>query len=450
MSDNNTPRDALAPRVYVRTFGCQMNVHDSERMIALLRQRGYVLVDSPDGADVVIVNTCEVRDKADQKMLSAIGRLRASKQEHPGQQVVVAGCGAQLRGAQLLERNPHIDVVVGPDQIGRLPEWLDQARRQGQTVIATDWWQGYGPDPAERLPQEFVPGSISAFVTAMTGCNNFCTYCIVPTTRGRERSRPLQAIVDEVAHLTERGVREVTLLGQCIDAYGRDLADKPSFGALLQSVASVPALSRLRFMTSHPRYVDDSLVQAFAQEPKICSHLHLPAQSGSDRILKAMRRRYDRATIIDKVQRLRQARPDLSLTTDFIVGFPGETEADFADTLDLVETLKFAGMFSFAYSERPGTPAAELADSVPPALRSERLARLNAAQEPYNRQALERWVGQDVEVLVDGVSARNSDRLAGRLGQNIVVNFSGHAAAGQLVQVHVEAAKANTLDGQIL
>lgn len=439
-----------SPTVYLRTFGCQMNVHDSERMAALLQEQGYHIVDSPEGADVVIVNTCEVRDKADQKMLSAIGRLRQTKAEHPSQQVVVAGCGAQLRGAQIFERNSHVDLVLGPDQIGRIPELLQQVKLQGQRIVATDWWAGYGPDPAARVDGEYQPGSISAFVTAMTGCNNHCTYCIVPTTRGRERSRLLPDIVDEVRKLVDNGVREVTLLGQCIDAYGRDLADKPSFGELLLKVAAIPDLLRLRFMTSHPRYVDDSLVQAFAQEPKICSHLHLPAQSGSDRVLKAMHRRYDRATVVDKVRQLRAARPDLSLTSDFIVGFPGESEAEFNETLSLLRELRYDGIFSFAYSERPGTRAEKLDGAMPMALRKERLARLAEVQEPITRAALDRWVGQEVEVLVDGVSARNAERMSGRTGQNIVVNFTGAAKPGELVRVQVNEAKANTLDGLLL
>ena len=439
-----------SPSLYLRTFGCQMNVHDSERMAALLVKQGYHIVDSPEGADVVIINTCEVRDKADQKMLSAIGRLRGTKSEHPGQQVVVAGCGAQLRGAQIFERNSHVDLVLGPDQIGLIPELLQQVKLQGQRIVATDWWAGYGPDPAARVDGEYAPASVSAFVTAMTGCNNFCTYCIVPTTRGRERSRPLADIVSEVQKLVVNGVREVTLLGQCVDAYGRDLQDKPSFGKLLREVAAIPELLRLRFMTSHPRYVDDSLVQAFAQEPKICSHLHLPAQSGSDRVLKAMHRRYDRATVVDKVRQLRAARPDLSLTSDFIVGFPGETEAEFSETLSLLRELRYDGIFSFAYSERPGTRAEKLDGAIAPELRKERLARLAAVQEPITRAALEAWVGREVELLVDGVSARNSERMSGRTGQNIVVNFTGQAQPGQLVKVQITEAKANTLDGLLV
>ena len=450
MQKSESGGNTTSPSVYLRTFGCQMNVHDSERMAALLQQKGYRIVDSPEDADVVIVNTCEVRDKADQKMLSAIGRLRQTKKEHPGQQVVVAGCGAQLRGAQIFERNSHVDLVLGPDQIARIDELLQQVRLQGQRIVATDWWGGYGPDPAARLDGEFATGQISAFVTAMTGCNNYCTYCIVPTTRGRERSRPLGDIVEEVRRLTETGVREVTLLGQCVDAYGRDLKDKPSFGRLLREVAAIPDLARLRFMTSHPRYVDDSLLQAFADEPKICSHLHLPAQSGSDRVLKAMHRRYDRATVLEKVRLLRQARPDLSLTSDFIVGFPGETEDDFALTLSLLREVRYDGIFSFAYSERPGTAAEKIAEVVPIELRKQRLARLAEVQDPITRAALDAWVGREVELLVDGVSARNSERMSGRSTHNIVVNFSGQAQPGELVRVQVNEAKANTLDAALV
>lgn len=450
MRDEVLIGEKSSPSLYLRTFGCQMNVHDSERMAALLQKQGYHLVDSPEGADVVIINTCEVRDKADQKMLSAIGRLRGTKADHPSQQVVVAGCGAQMRGAQIFERNAHVDLVLGPDQIGRIPELLQQVKLQGQRIVATDWWAGYGPDPAARVDGEFKAGAVSAFVTAMTGCNNYCTYCIVPTTRGRERSRSMQDIVDEVGKLVEQGVREVTLLGQCVDAYGLDLDAKPSFGELLLKVAAIPDLLRLRFMTSHPRYVDDSLVQAFAQEPKICSHLHLPAQSGSDRVLKAMHRRYDRATVVDKVRKLRQARPDLSLTGDFIVGFPGESEADFGDSLSLLQELCYDGIFSFVYSERPGTRAVDLDGAVPLELRKERLARMAAVQEPITRAALEAWPGREVEVLVDGVSARNSERMSGRSGQNIVVNFSGQAKAGDLVKIQINEAKANTLDGVLI
>ncbi|MFH1807342.1 MAG: tRNA (N6-isopentenyl adenosine(37)-C2)-methylthiotransferase MiaB [Pseudomonadota bacterium] len=438
---------APAPTLYIRTFGCQMNAHDSGRMVALMQGAGYTLTEDPEGADVVIVNTCEVRDKADQKMLSAVGRLRETKDAHPGQVVVVAGCGAQLRGARLLERNAHVDVVLGPDQIAELPALVAAVRHERVPRVATDWWQGAGADPAARLEGEFPHGEVTAFVTAMTGCDNCCSYCIVPTTRGHERSRPVADILEEVRGLAQVGVREVTLLGQSVNAYGRTLDGAPPFAELLHQVAAVEGVARIRFMTSHPRFVDDALVRAFSSLEAVCSHLHLPVQSGSDRILLAMRRRYDRQLVLERIQALRAARPELALTTDVIVGFPGETEADFTQTLDLVRQVAFDNMFMFAYSERPGTPAAVHPDPLPAPVRAERLARLAEVQAPFTRRGLDRHVGRSVQVLVEGRSARDPEVCTGRCSQNIVVNFRGTAAPGLLVSVRVEEAKANTLYG---
>ncbi|MBN2362037.1 MAG: MiaB/RimO family radical SAM methylthiotransferase, partial [Deltaproteobacteria bacterium] len=313
--------------------------------------------------------------------------------------------------------------------------------------VETGWWQGAGADPAARLPGEPVADTPTAFVTAMTGCDNRCSYCIVPTVRGHERSRPLAAIVDEVARLVEVGVREVTLLGQCVNAYGRGLPGGERFCDLLRAVAAVPGLHRLRFMTSHPRFFDDGLIDAFDELPRLADHVHLPVQSGSDRILAMMGRGYDRALVIDIVDRLRRVRSEIAITTDFIVGFPGETEDDFAQTVALVHRLQFDSMFSFAYSERPGTKAPQLADAVPRALRADRLARLHEAQRPYARRALERWVGHTVEVLAEGASSRDAAAKSGRTRQNIVVNFKGPALAGELAQVSISEAKANTLYG---
>jgi len=424
-----------------------MNEHDSGRMAALLQAAGYVAVDDPALADVCIVNTCEVRDKAEHKMLSTVGRLRESKRQRPGQVVVVAGCGAQLRGGTLFERQHHVDLVLGPDQVADLPHLIEQVRRERARVVATGWWQGVGVDPAARLAGESVAGATTAFVTAMTGCDNRCSYCIVPTVRGSERSRPLDAVVVEVAQLVAQGVREVTLLGQCVNAYGRAWASGPRFVDLLHAVARVPGLLRIRFMTSHPSFFDRALTDAFAELPQLCDHVHLPVQAGADRILAAMGRGYDRSLVIDIVDRLRQVRPEISITTDFIVGFPGESEDDFAQTEDLVHRLQFDAMFSFAFSERPDTPAVLLPDAVPRPLRVERLARLHDAQRPYTRRALERWSGREVEVLVEGWSTRDRTTRSGRTSQNIVVNFEGTALAGELTVVSIVEAKANTLYG---
>jgi len=426
-----------------------MNAHDSGRMAALLRAAGYVEAADEATADVAIVNTCEVRDKAEQKMLSAVGRLRAGKEEAPARVVVVACCGAQLRQEGIFARAGHVDLVLGPDQLANLPRLVGElrAQRRRRRVVATDWWQGSGADPAARQDGEFTPGTATAFVTVMTGCDNRCAYCVVPSTRGRERSRPRAEIVEEVERLVATGVREVTLLGQCVNAYGRGLETGERFADLLRAVGAIAGLARVRFMTSHPRFVDDELIRIFAELPQVASHLHLPVQSGADRILTAMRRGYTRDHVCERIALLREARPALSVTTDIIVGFPGESAVDFEETLSLVREVGFDGMFSFAYSERPGTAALVLEGSVPRTERAARLAQLAEVHAPFARLALERDIGHQVEVLVEGLSTRDAATKSGRTSQNVVVNFEGTAAVGALVPVNIREAKANTLFG---
>jgi tRNA-2-methylthio-N6-dimethylallyladenosine synthase len=424
-------------RFFIETFGCQMNVNDSEKVAGLLLADGYEAAQGPEDADFVFVNTCAVREKATEKLFDALGRLRKLKRRNPELLIGVGGCVAQLQGTKILERAPYVDLLVGTHNFGRVPELV---KRQGGGVDLDRTVDSFA------IPHQTVAHSsaVRAYVTAMEGCNHVCSFCVVPRTRGPEVCRPAEAILAEVESLVARGFAEVMLLGQTVNAY-KD--GSVGFAQLLERVDGVPGLTRLRFTTSHPAHVDLPLALALRDLPRLCPYLHLPVQSGSDRLLGAMRRGYTRAEYLETVALLREFVPDLALSSDVIVGYPGETEADFQLTVDLVEEVGFQGLFVFLYSPRPGTTAFRGADDVPEEEKRRRLQVLNARQQ--QRQSLQnaRHVGRREEVLVDAVSPR----LSGRTREFRIVHFDGPShLLGQLVEVEITGAGANALVGRAL
>jgi tRNA-2-methylthio-N6-dimethylallyladenosine synthase len=428
------------PRVHVKTYGCQMNVYDGERMAEALAPSGYTTVASPEEADLILLNTCHIREKAAEKVYSELGRLKPLKDANPDLRIGVAGCVAQAEGAEIMARQPAVDLVVGPQAYHRLPELVAKAR-DGRAVD-TDFpveskFDALGARPrAKRGP--------TAFLTVQEGCDKFCAFCVVPYTRGAEASRPPEAVVAEARALVERGVREVTLLGQNVNAY---VAQGVTLAGLIGRLAAIEGLDRIRYTTSHPGDMGDDLIEAHAAEPKLMPYLHLPVQSGSDRILKAMNRKHTAAGYLALIERIRAARPEIALSGDFIVGFPGETDADFEDTLAIVEAAGYAHAFSFKYSPRPGTPAAEREGRVPPEVASERLARLQAAITERQRAAQEAMVGRDVTVLFER-AGREPGQVVGKSEHLMAVHAEG-AAIGELRPVRVIAAGPNSLAGAL-
>ncbi|HTO55931.1 MAG TPA: tRNA (N6-isopentenyl adenosine(37)-C2)-methylthiotransferase MiaB [Myxococcota bacterium] len=420
----------MSRRFQIRTFGCQMNQHDAQKMANLLHHDGWTMAPEEEAAELVVIHTCSIREKAEHKLYTELGWLLQRKQAEPGLVVGVGGCVAQQEGEALLRRFPALDFVFGPQNLVHLPELAREARtrRRGLRV-------DYDDDPQARfeLPElhpEFASSSPGrAFVTVMEGCDLFCAYCVVPRTRGREVSRSSEQILAEVRALGDRGVSEVTLLGQTVNAYGRPrpgmTAGEIGFAELLRRVAEIPGIRRIRFTSPHPAFVTDALVEAYRDLPELCPHLHLPVQSGSDRVLEAMNRRYDRAGYVEVVGKLRAARPGIALTTDLIVGFPTETRDDFAETLELMREVRFTDSFSFKYSERPGTPAQRRGlGELDPAEAQERLLQVQALQAELTLAAHEARVGERVDVLVDGHSRRETNHWSGRDPQNRLVNFS--------------------------
>uniref|UniRef100_A0A7C3SHR1 tRNA-2-methylthio-N(6)-dimethylallyladenosine synthase n=1 Tax=Desulfobacca acetoxidans TaxID=60893 RepID=A0A7C3SHR1_9BACT len=429
-------------KLYIRTFGCQMNVADSEQMAQVLAP-DYVRTDCPEEADLFLINTCAIRRKSEEKVKSLLGRLKPLKRRRPDLILGVGGCVAQQEGEQLLKAAPHVDLVFGTRAIQRLPDLVRQAAR-AQTVDV-ELAGGYPDGPRRHWPE----GRSQALITIMQGCNNFCSFCVVPYVRGREFSRDPADIEAEVRDFLAAGGKEVTLLGQNVNSYGRGLATPVTFVELVRRLAALPGLARLRFATSHPKDLSDELIAAFGEVPALCEHLHLPVQSGSNRILKAMNRGYTREQYLDKVAKLRQACPGISLSTDLIVGFPGETEKDFQDTLDLMQEAGFDQSFSFKYSPRPHTRAAALPDQVPEPVKAERLSRLQAVQNDLTLAAHQRLLGQRQEVLVERPSKRSPNQLCGRLRTNQVVNFTGPPTlVGRLVTVEISEAHPHSLKGR--
>ncbi len=427
-------------KLYIRTYGCQMNVADSEQL-ALVLDSDYELTDRPEEADLYLINTCAIRRKSVEKVLSLLGRLKALKRRRPEMLLGVGGCVAQQEGQQLLRQAPHLDLVFGTHGIYRLPDLLAKQRQTGRrlvdTAFAAEMPYLCGPRPA---------GAVQKLVTIMQGCDNYCTYCVVPYVRGPERSRPAADIIAEVAAFVSQGGQEVTLLGQNVNSYGRGLPEAVSFPELLRRLAAFGGLARLRFTTSHPRDLSEDLMNCFAELPPLCEHIHLPVQAGSDGVLARMRRGYTQKDYLTKVERLRQVCPDIAISTDLIVGFPGESEADFQETLTLMRAAAFDSAFYFKYSPRPQTEAATYAEQVPEAVKTERLARLKEVQEQLSLASNQRLVGGVREVLVEGFSKQHNGQLTGRLRSNHVVNFDGPAELiGRLVQVHVTTAHRHSL-----
>ncbi|ADH85507.1 tRNA (N6-isopentenyl adenosine(37)-C2)-methylthiotransferase MiaB [Desulfurivibrio alkaliphilus] len=442
--------------LYIETFGCQMNERDSEIMTQLMSQAAYLETSRPEEADCIVVNTCSIRGKAAQKAYSLLGGYRRLKKRRPELVIAVAGCVAQQDGENLLKKMPHLDLVIGPQNIYRLPELVESARRQATRTTATELSKDFVIPPF--LPQ--VNGTATnhkRFVTIMQGCNNFCTYCVVPHTRGREVSRKPEDIINEVRHLADHGVREVTLLGQNVNSYGQDRGPAGTTGqiddfpALLQAVVAVEGIYRVRFTTSHPKDLSPELIDCFAQLNKLCPHFHLPVQSGSDRILARMNRKYSRADYLARVAQLRRVRPDIAITTDLIVGFPGETEADFEATMELVNFVRYDSAFSFKYSDRPNAAAAAFDDKVPEEVKSRRLSLLQQRQEEISREIGRSMVGSTVEVMVEGRSKNSDGQWSGRTPTNRIVNFTGPDSLrpGELVDVYLEEACRHSLRGRM-
>ncbi|MFP4560452.1 MAG: tRNA (N6-isopentenyl adenosine(37)-C2)-methylthiotransferase MiaB [Thiohalorhabdus sp.] len=435
-------------KLYIRTFGCQMNEHDSTRMVDLLDSAiGVECTDEPAEADILLLNTCSVREKPQEKVFSELGRWRPIKEARPGTLIGVGGCVAQQEGERIRQRAPYVDLVFGPQTIHRLPEMIAAAERERSGVVDVDFPE---IEKFDHLPAPRVEKA-RAFVTIMEGCDKFCTFCVVPYTRGRELSRPFDDVLAECYELAQQGVREVTLLGQNVNGYRGVMEDgtEADLGLLLYYLAGIQGLDRLRFTTSHPNEFGAGLIEAFAELPELVSHLHLPVQTGSDRLLARMHRNHTQAEFLDKVARLRAVRPDMSIGTDFIVGFPGETDEDFQDTLDLVAEADLDHSFSFKYSPRPGTLAAEVPDDVPESVKQERLTILQAR---LNQQAMEKsrgLVGREVTVLVEGPSRKDPNEVMGRTPCNRIVNFAApEGSVGKLVPVTITEALPNSLRGR--
>ena len=438
----------MAPKnLYLHTFGCQMNVYDSERIRQLLAARNYRTVEDPSEADLIFLNTCSVRAKPEEKVYSALGRFRALKKIKPGLIIGLGGCLAQQEGEKFLQRFPHLDFVLGTKELGRIHEVLDDLNTLGKRGLAISL--DGRTDPYASLPFSPSSSKATAFVTIMQGCDNFCSYCIVPYVRGREVSRPSREILEEIRALAAQGVREITLLGQNVNSYGNRAADGIRFPKLLESIEEIQGIVRVRFTTSHPKDLSPELIRSFGRLSKLCEHIHLPLQSGSNRILKRMNRGYSREEYLEKVHALRKACPQISITTDLIVGFPGEEEADFQSTLEVMDRVQFDDLFSFNYSHRPYTRAAEFQDKVPAEVSRRRLMELQDQQRTITLKRNRAWEGREVEVLVEGRSKENAEEKMGRTRANHIVNFPGpDDPIGSLVRLRVQKTFAHSFRGE--
>jgi len=440
----------MSRRYFIKTFGCQMNEYDSARMADVLHAGGdLAATDNPAEADVLLMNTCSVREKAQEKVFSLLGEWRKLKAERPHVVIGVGGCVASQEGDAITKRAPFVDLVFGPQTLHRLPEMIAELGRTGRSVVDVSFPE---IEKFDHLPAPRAEGA-TAFVSIMEGCSKYCSFCIVPYTRGDEVSRPLESVIVEIRQLAEQGVREVTLLGQNVNAYAGPMSDGAlvDLATLIHHVAAVQGIERIRFTTSHPLEFTDSLIEAYASVPQLANHLHLPVQSGSDRILSLMKRGYTAIEFKEKVRKLRKVRPDISVTSDFIIGFPGESERDFNATLALVRDMDLDQSFSFLYSRRPGTPAASLPDEVEPEVKQERLTRLQAQLETQASAISERMVGTVQRVLVERAARKNVHELAGRTENNRWVNFAGPSTSiNQFVDVVITELRAHTLRGRLL
>ena len=444
----------MAQKLYIKTFGCQMNEYDSAKMADVLAAaEGMETTADPAEADVIVFNTCSVREKAQEKVFHDLGRVKHLKRERPGLVIGVGGCVASQEGAAIVARAPYVDVVFGPQTLHRLPALIAARRRTGKPQVDISFPE---IEKFDRLPPVRVAG-VSAFVSIMEGCSKYCSFCVVPYTRGEEVSRPFEDVLTEVAELALAGVKEVTLLGQNVNAYrgetggdGKDGSrDSADFALLLEYVAEIPGIERVRYTTSHPKEFTQRLIDAYARIPNLAGHVHLPLQSGSDRVLAAMKRGYTALEYKSIIRRLRAARPDISISSDFIVGFPGETERDFEATMKLIAEIGFDDSYSFLYSPRPGTPAAEFADDTPQKVKQERLARLQALIGRQASAISNAMVGSTQRVLVEGAAKKNPGELCGRSSSNRMVNFAGPAElVGRLVDITITAALSHSLRGE--
>jgi tRNA-2-methylthio-N6-dimethylallyladenosine synthase len=429
-------------RYHLTTFGCQMNEHDSEHMKGMLESIGYVEAAERSAADLILFNTCSIRESADSRFIAHLGEAKRLKREQPERVVGVGGCWAQSIKEEVFERFPFVDVAFGPGQVHKLAEFLTSDSLSAQGYFEFEGFTGHLPARRARPFQGWLQISV--------GCNCACSYCIVPSTRGREVSRPLQELLIEAQAMAEEGVREVTLLGQNVNSYGRDLRPaRATFAQLLTEIDAIEGIERIRYTSPHPKDMREDVIRAHAELESVCEHIHLPLQSGSSPILKAMRRTYDRERYLDRVALIREHVPDVALTTDIIVGFPGESEADFAQTLDIVEKVQYDSAFTFLFSPRRGTEAAEIVEGiVEHPVKVERMGRLLEAVKAGAHARAQRFVGRTVEVLVEGRSRTDPERIRGRTRHNKVVNFTGLSAPGELTQVQIAAATSQTLSGE--
>jgi tRNA-2-methylthio-N6-dimethylallyladenosine synthase len=440
----------MADKLYIKTFGCQMNEYDSEKMADVLREsHGYQLTENPEDANLLLVNTCSIREKAQEKVFSELGRWRSWKERRPELMIGVGGCVASQEGDGISKRAPFVDVVFGPQTLHRLPEMIDEVRDKGLPVVDISFPE---IEKFDRLPEPRAEGP-TAFVSVMEGCSKYCTFCVVPYTRGEEISRPLDDVITEIVSLARQGVREINLLGQNVNAYRGPMFDGQiaDLATLIYYVAAVDGIDRIRFTTSHPVEFTDSLIQAYAEVPQLANYLHLPVQNGSDRILARMKRGHTTLEYKQKIRKLRKARPDISLSSDFIVGFPGETDVDFEATMNLIAEIGFDQSFSFIYSARPGTPAASYADDTPIDVKKKRLQILQARINQQAMQISKAMVGTTQSVLVERPSKKNPAQYAGRTENMRWVNFDGDASCvGAFVDVVITEALPNSLRGRLI
>ncbi|MBT4804144.1 MAG: tRNA (N6-isopentenyl adenosine(37)-C2)-methylthiotransferase MiaB [Legionellales bacterium] len=437
-------------KLFLQTHGCQMNEYDSQKIIDIMKQKhGSSVTKEPSEADVLILNTCSIREKAEDKVYSEVGRWRKLKEKKPNQIIAVGGCVASQEGENIIKRAPYVDIVFGPQTLHRLPELITEHLKTGKSAIDISFPE---IEKFDKLPQTEKSGP-SAYVSIMEGCSKYCSYCIVPYTRGEEINRPFDDVINEIVNITNNGAREITLLGQNVNDYQGLMHDGSTadLALLIHYISSIDNVLRIRYSTSHPTAFRENLITAYAEEMKLANHLHLPIQSGSDRILTAMKRDYTTLEFKSKIRKLRAVRPNISISSDFIVGFPGETDADFEQTLKLVQDIGFDKSYSFIYSRRPGTPAANLADNVTLETKKQRLAKLQDALNKNTNKISDNMVGTVEPVLVTGSSKKSAQEISGRTENNRIVNFAGNSRlVGKIVQVKIVDVYTNSLRGEII
>lgn len=440
----------MKKKVYIKTFGCQMNENDSEKMLILLQDE-YEPVSIPEEADLILINTCSVRKKPQHKVYSEAGRYKSLKKKKPNLIIGITGCVAQQEGENLLKRLPYIDLVLGTQGFYFIREALEVLRKTKKPVVFTELKADFKP-PLILDKNGLFSNRVKAYVNIMQGCDNFCTYCIVPYVRGREISRPPEEILKEIEELVKQGVKEITLLGQNVNSYGKKEKNYPDFPELLNMVSQIDGLLRIRFTTNHPKDLSDKLIKTIAENPKICKHIHLPIQAGSNKILKLMNRKYTKEKYLEKVEKLKTLVPEMAITSDIIVGFPGETEEDFYETLEVLEKVRYHEVFSFKYSERPFTLASKFPNKVPEEEKERRLKILHQVQAKITQEIYESYIGKEVEILVEGPSKKNPQLLSGRTTTNVIVNFSAPRLdlKGNLVKVRITEAGKHSLKGEYI